>query len=362
MEQKTPILSVVIPVYNAEQHLPECLDSIREQTFTEWEVILVDDGAKDGSGRICDEAAEQDPRFIVIHKENGGVSNARNDGIEKASGKYLMFIDADDVVLPNYFEDMVRVEDLYGTDLVICGFDRFNEDWVKHFQLTHFYVGMFRDLQQFLMLYTVPKTNMFGVSIWAKLYPMRIIREYGIRFDPAISYEEDCVFVTDYLKHVSTIAAMGATMYRYRQQEESLSKGYRKDTFRFLVNGYDRRCGLMKENGLEQYLPKLKNIFFTVVKNTCKKILYADLSQEEKIAEYGKLMEFPEVIDAVTFEKKSRSGFTNRICAAIKAKDPVKLDRVMRSWKVKDKAFALFYKVKRVVNRLKRKIKRMVKR
>ena len=100
MEQ-TPIVSIVIPVYNAEAHLRACLDSVKAQTFSQWQAILVDDGSKDGSGRICDEAAKEDPRFLVVHKENGGVSNARNDGMEKASGKYLMFIDADDLSSPS---------------------------------------------------------------------------------------------------------------------------------------------------------------------------------------------------------------------------------------------------------------------
>ena len=361
-QPETSLLSVVIPVYNAEENLPNCLASIRQQNYQNWEVILVDDGSKDGSGRICDEAAAADPRFRVIHKENAGVSDARNDGIEAAKGRYLMFIDADDLVVPYYFKHMVRAAERYSPDLLICGFDRFRESWRQRYKLTNFHIAMFRDIKQYLMLYTVPKTNMYGVSVWAKLYRMDMINEHHLRFDPSISYEEDCNFIADLLKHVKTVAAMGASMYRYRQQEESLSKGYRKDTFRFLVNGYNRRCGLLKDNDLSQFLPKLKNIFFTVIKTTCKKILNADLPQEEKIEEYRKLMEFPEVQDAVTFERKSKSGFTNRICTAIKEKDPKKLDRVMRSWQTKDKAFAFLYKIKRGVKKVLKKIKRLVKR
>lgn len=341
MENNHPIISVVIPVYNAEAHLPACLDSIKAQTYTQWEAILVDDGSKDGSAVICDEAAKRDPRFRVIHKENAGVSNARNDGIENAQGKYLMFIDADDLVTPDYFAEMVRAEETYDADLVLCGFDRFTDEWEKHFQLTRFYVGIFRDLKQFLMLYTVPKTNMFGVSIWAKLYKMDLIREHGLRFDPAISYEEDCVFITDYLPHTRSIITLGESMYRYRQQEESLSKGYRIDTFRFLVNGYQRRCALLKQYGLSDSLSGAKGIFFGVIKNTCIKILNSDLGKKEKIAEYGVLMAFPEVQETVRFERKSKSGFTNRICNAIKENDPKKLNRVMRSWKVMDAAVGL---------------------
>ncbi|MBR0507208.1 MAG: glycosyltransferase [Clostridia bacterium] len=338
MEQSKPLVSAVIPVYNVEKYLRECLESISGQTYDNWEAILVDDGSKDGSGRICDEAAAKDARFRVIHKENGGVSIARNTGIEAAQGKYVLFIDSDDVVCPNYFEEMVRTAETYGSDLVLCGFDRFNDEWETTNRLMPLYVGFFRDIEQYLMLYTVSKTNMFGVSIWAKLFRRDLLMAHNLRFDPAISYEEDCNFMADVIPHLRTVTALGESMYRYRQMEESLSKGYRKDTFRFLVHGYQRRCALLKEHGLDEFLPKLKEIFFTVVKTACQKIALSGLPRKERIEEYAKLMEFPEVIKAVTFERKSRSGLTNRISAAIRKKNAKKLDRTMRVWVVKDKA------------------------
>lgn len=337
MEQ-TPIVSIVIPVYNAEAHLRACLDSVKAQTFSQWQAILVDDGSKDGSGRICDEAAKEDPRFLVVHKENGGVSNARNDGMEKASGKYLMFIDADDLVTPEYLAEMVGAAVTYGTDLVLCGYDRFKEDWEDHFQLTRFYAVLFRSTQELVRLYGESKTNMFGVSIWAKLFRTDLIRAHGLRFDPTVSYEEDCLFITDCLPHIRTAIALGAPMYRYRQQDESLSKGYRRDTFRFLVNGYRRRCALLTRYGLSDLLPGAKSVFFLVIKNTCMKIANAGLKRAERVAEYGKLMAFPDVSEAVIFERKSQSGLTNRICAAIRANDPKRLDRVMRRWRILDAA------------------------
>jgi glycosyltransferase involved in cell wall biosynthesis len=347
MEQNKPLVSVIIPVYNVEKFLRMSLDSIAAQTYKNWETILVDDGSKDGSGLICDEYAKKDPRFRVIHKENGGVSRARNLGIETAQGKYVMFVDSDDVVRENYLSEMVKAAETYGTDLVLCGFDRFNDEWEKTFQLTRFYISLFRDTDHFLMLYTMPRTNMFGVSIWAKLFRRDMLMEHDLRFDPSISYEEDCNFMADVIPHLRTISVLGESMYRYRQMEESLSKGYRKDTFKFLVHGYQRRCALLKSRGLDEHLPKLKNIFFTVVKVACQKIARSELPKAEKIEEYGKLMEFQEVIQAAVFEHKSRSGLTNRICAAIKKKDPKALDRTMRMWIVKDKAVSRVKDLKR---------------
>lgn len=336
MNNSTPVISVVIPVYNAEAHLPECLASVRSQTFTQWEAILVDDGSKDGSGRICDQAAEKDPRFSVIHQENGGVSSARNAGIERARGRYLMFIDADDTVVPAYFAEMVNATETYGPDLVLCGFDRFYDDWEKHCQLTPYYAVMFRSPKEFLMVYTESWSNMFGVSIWAKLFRTEIIRQNGLRFDPSISYEEDCVFITEYIPHIRTALGLGALMYRYRQQEESLSKGYRKDTFRFLVNGYRKRCALLKRYGLSEYLTNARSIFLGVVKNNCVKIANAGLGRKERIADYQMMIPIPEVQEAVRPERKPKSGLTKRICNAIKAKNAYRLDRIMRVWRVAD--------------------------
>ena len=93
---ENPVISVIVPVYNTAQWLPRCLDSIRAQTFDNWECLLVDDGSSDGSGAICDEYAMRDPRFVVIHKANGGVSSARNAGLAAARGSYIQFVDSDD--------------------------------------------------------------------------------------------------------------------------------------------------------------------------------------------------------------------------------------------------------------------------
>ncbi len=362
MENNAPIVSVIVPVYNAKDDLSECLASISAQTSQNWEAILVDDGSTDGSAQICDEAAKNDPRFRVIHKENGGVSRARNDGIDAARGKYIMFVDADDLIEPACISEMAAVAEKHGTDLVLCGFDRFDDDQQKVTRLTRFYLVMFRDLKDFLLLYSEPKTNMFGVSIWAKLFRTDVIRAHNLRFDPEISYEEDCIFVTDYLRKARSIAGLGAAMYHYRQQTQSLSKSYRKDTFRFLVNGYNRRCELVRENDLPDYLPKLKSIFFVVIKTTCEKIRASKLSKEERIEEYRKLIAFPEVQRSVIFEKDSDSRYVNRIRSAIRRKNPELLDRVISTGTRGDKLFPLLYKVVHPVKAFFRKLKQFVKR
>ena len=123
-----PKISVIIPVYRVEPYLRQCVDTVLEQTYRELEIILVDDGSPDGCGAICDEYAEKDSRVLVVHKENGGVSSARNAGLDVATGEWIMFIDSDDVVDCKYAEMMLKAQVETGAELVCCGNDRFSKD------------------------------------------------------------------------------------------------------------------------------------------------------------------------------------------------------------------------------------------
>ena len=100
-------ISIIVPVYNVENYISRCIDSILSQTFADWECLLIDDGSTDNSGDICDAYSKKDQRFIVCHKENGGVSSARNEGIEMSKGEWITFIDADDWILPEYLEHFI---------------------------------------------------------------------------------------------------------------------------------------------------------------------------------------------------------------------------------------------------------------
>ena len=111
-------VSVIVPVYNTEKYLNKCIDSILAQTFTDFELLLIDDGSTDNSGFICDEYAEKDKRVKVFHKENGGVSRARNLGIDNAQGEYLSFIDSDDYIRPEMYSELVAIADKFNVDLV----------------------------------------------------------------------------------------------------------------------------------------------------------------------------------------------------------------------------------------------------
>ncbi len=122
MGNQQPVLSIIIPIYNVEPYLRCCLNSILAQTFPSWEAVLVDDGSKDNCGKICDEYAAMDSRFRVIHKENGGLTSARNSGLAMASGEWVMHLDGDDWIEPEMLELLLRKGEETGADIVMGDF------------------------------------------------------------------------------------------------------------------------------------------------------------------------------------------------------------------------------------------------
>ena len=120
------LVSIIIPVYNVEKYLAECIESVLKQTYQNIEILLIDDGSPDNSGKICDEYEEKDSRVRVIHKENGGVSSARNVGLEQANGEYITFIDSDDFVSESYIEELYIALENGNSDLAFCKYNHYN--------------------------------------------------------------------------------------------------------------------------------------------------------------------------------------------------------------------------------------------
>ncbi len=165
------LISVVIPIYNVEQYLKKCIDSVINQTYNNIEIILVDDGSPDDCGNICDEYAKKDSRIKVIHKINGGLSDARNAGIEIASGKYITFIDSDDIVENDYIEYLYKLLKKYNTKISICSYYVITEDNKK--------IDYGKDYKEQIMAKEECLERMlceegFSVSAWAKMYDIQL--------------------------------------------------------------------------------------------------------------------------------------------------------------------------------------------
>ena len=215
----TPKISIIVPVYNVERYLRQCIDSILAQTYKDFELLLIDDGSPDNSGNICDEYAQKDPRIRVFHKPNGGVSSARNMGIDNARGEYISFIDADDYVEPNFLEEMVKAMEKLDADLVCCGV-RINErddgsisgfscpDREKVYDKKEGLIEMF-------------SMDSFYGWPWNKLYKTDIVKKKGLRFPEGMKYCEDRTFVVNYSVHCSKISYISSALYHYVYNEIS---------------------------------------------------------------------------------------------------------------------------------------------
>ena len=215
-----PLVSIIVPVYNAEKTLERCINSILNQEYRDFELILLDDGSTDTSGAICDACAERDDRIRVLHKENTGVSDTRNRGIAMAKGAYLQFADADDWITPEATRFFVQAAADNGCDLVIADFYRVIGERVSQkgsieeegiLQRTDFAVKMMQK----------PADFYYGV-LWNKLYKRSIIKKHRLRMDNAVSWCEDFMFNLEYVRHARTIYAMKIPVYYYVKTKGSL--------------------------------------------------------------------------------------------------------------------------------------------
>lgn len=194
-----PKVSIIVPVYNAENALARCVDSVLGQDFRDFELLLVDDGSADSSPRICDEYAVRDARVRVLHRENAGVSAARNAALDAATGEYLQFLDADDWVTPDSTARFVEAMESHECDLVIADFYRVVDDWASHKGDIDAEGVITREQYADFMLED-PANYYYGV-IWNKFFKRDLIERYGLRMDPELDWCEDFIFNMEYILH-----------------------------------------------------------------------------------------------------------------------------------------------------------------
>lgn len=224
------LISVIVPVYKAEKYLGECVDSVLSQTYEKFELILVDDGSPDNSGRLCDEYAEKDERIKVIHKENGGVSSARNTGIDDAKGEYLTFVDSDDIIDKQYLELMYKRIVEADSDMCFCHFDRFDENVsIEYKEIIPKYLAVEFNDKKFIdfasALFDLKK-NVFGSSC-RLLYKKSCVEK--LRFNLKIKISEDLVFTLNAIFNSKSICSIQNVLYHYRTNLNSAGTTYKKD-------------------------------------------------------------------------------------------------------------------------------------
>lgn len=238
------LLSVVIPVYNAEKFLKATVDSVLAQISNDYEIILVDDGSTDKSAIMCDSLASQHPQIRVVHKPNGGVSSARNLGMDVAKGKYITFIDSDDKAGQNMFSDLLNECESKNADKVFCGFDEIceNESHIIHIADLPPRQLLDRNYIVSSMLYLGCTTDSYMNSVWGSLYRAELIRKYNLRFEKR-SMGEDWLFNMQYCDIIDSAVYVNEPYYKYMRNGESAMSRYHPRQFEFWIeNRKFRKC------------------------------------------------------------------------------------------------------------------------
>ena len=212
-------LSVIIPVYNKKRYLSNLLEQLRGQTFTDFECLLIDDGSTDGSGAVCDEYAAKDNRLRVFHIPNGGVSHARNVGLDHARGEYVTFIDSDDGIRPDYLDNLVHCMVESGAELVISGFEKVTSAGRLVCTVVPVRKGVlpFRELLPTFAA-EQKESGVFGYC-FAKLFPRELVKD--IRFNESLKLAEDFDFYLNLYEIINTVCLDDHTGYLYLQEAEN---------------------------------------------------------------------------------------------------------------------------------------------
>lgn len=267
------LVSVVVPVYNVEKYLRECLDSLINQTYKNLEIIIVDDGSTDNSGKICDEYEKKNKNIKVIHKENEGLGFARNTGLEYIHGEYVTFVDSDDYVDNNFIEELYKNITTQNADICKSGFKRIddNHNILKIRKYDNYIYNREQTKNTFIprMIGSLPdKKDSIEMCVWATIYKTSYILEYKIKFpSERVLISEDLFFNIDYAQNINKSCTIDYIGYNYRYNISSLTKKYRSDRFeasKYFYLELKKRLETFGYN--DEALLRLSRIFFVYIK------------------------------------------------------------------------------------------------
>lgn len=253
------LFTIIVPVYNVEKYINRCIDSILAQTINEWELILVDDGSLDNSGKICDEYAEKDTRIKVFHKQNGGVSSARNLGIQEAEGEFVLFVDADDY-LEKYTLSVIKDATTgQNPDMVIYNTREVLNNGKQieyHYPLLNNNVYNKQEIEQQLIPFACLSPS-FVNPPWNKAYRLTIIRDNNLCFQKRVM-GEDWLFNVNYIQKINSAIFIDKPLYNYMRNDESASSKYIPEHFQLWCENWKVKMGLVNRYHLDADVKALK--------------------------------------------------------------------------------------------------------
>lgn len=297
-------ISVIVPVYNVEQYLERCVDSIINQTYTNLEIILVNDGSTDNSGKLCDELAKKDERIRVIHKENGGLSDARNRGIDEAESDLVGFIDSDDYIDSDMYEILLKNLNNTGADLSMCAlYDVYNN--TPEAQVTNKETWELSSEQAIKM---VMEAKILSVTAVNKLYRKSLFSD--LKFEVG-KIAEDAFIMIKLLDKCEKIVATNEKKYYYVHRENSITTQKFSTKFLNVIEAYEQNSNII----LEKY-PKLKDVaqtrmnwaYFYVLDRLLLDDNYNDKELENKLISYLKNHR-KDILNDPLFTKGRKIGF-----------------------------------------------------
>lgn len=279
-------ISIIIPIYGVEQYLKKCVDCLVNQTYKNLEIILVDDGSPDNCGQICDELALTDDRIVVIHKENGGVSSARNLGIEKATGDYISFIDPDDVIPKDYYS--ILYNNISDADCSLCKFEEFCDS--ISFNTSKDYDIKTLNKVEAVSLGIYKHAEVFYV-VWNKLIKSSIVKQF--RFDETMKNGEDSVFAFDVIMACDKVVYIDLPLYGYYMRADGAVKQMDATGMMNIIKMAEHIFAPMKDMLDKKAYSMARNVYiYTIV------ITFAKL---KKIGAKDKLKDLKRIIFRYTF-------------------------------------------------------------
>ena len=320
-------ISIIVPVYNVEKYISENINSILSQACVDLELILVDDGSTDSSGNICDAYAKKDSRIKVIHQKNSGVSAARNTGIEIASGKYIVFIDSDDYLKPDYLSELYKAIISNPYSWCFCGFQEMDE---KGAVLCDCLYQTDKEYDIFpFSEYGSVLHKKFASMLWNRIYELDIIKTYNIRFDETLSRSEDVLFNLEYGKYCKSFSVINKPLYLHRlylnSEKEHLGSQQVDDLFFLNCKIYNARKQLTKEEDIRG----LKTDFFHLFVKDLIALVHND-----KLKEKDKRNEFKAMIlsdsFAEVFQGADLSNENKKFVVALKLKSYNLVKRILK--------------------------------
>lgn len=282
------LVTIVLPVYNVEKYLQRCLESVVNQTYSNLEIILVDDGSPDNCPSICDDWAKKDSRIKVIHKENAGLGMARNTGIDNATGEYIFFLDSDDSVDSTLVEKCVASAKENNSQVVVFSRHNIYDDGRVVSRKVHVPTllfdnkGIVNELLPSMFTYSMG----FGVSAWSKMYRLDTFKSTGVRFRSEREIvSEDAYFALEYYPKLNSVSVVTECLYNYYKRNDSLSRSYKPDRQERNDDFLRKSLEYIEENNLPDVIAiNLMSRYHALTLGTMLQIVRADISEKERKA------------------------------------------------------------------------------